>query len=176
MALFKDAANRTWIVTISAFDIARVKKLLDINLYRLMDNGFKGLSELLDDPIMLPNVIFVLVSDQAAVQKVSDEDLGRALFGQSYVDAAQAFQDALVDFFQGPQKGAIQTVLRASKVYQQTVQKESEKDLAGLEERMRDQAIKAVAEARAKAQQNGSSTNAPESSVSTPAPSPSVSS
>ncbi len=176
MALFKDAANRTWIVAVTVADIRRVKKLLDVNLYRLMDEGFKGLGELLDDPLRLVDVLFVLVSDQAAAQKVSDEDFGRALAGEAYGAARQALQDAFVDFFPEPQKGAIKAYMEAARVYEETVREESEKDMAGLNDRMKALAIKTVAEARRKAQPKESSSNVPASLVSILDPSHSASS
>ncbi len=76
-----------------------------------------------------------------------------------------------MDFFPEPQKGAIKAYMEAARVYEQTVREESEKDLAGLNDRMRALARSTVAEARKKAPPKDSSSNVPASWESIPDPS-----
>jgi hypothetical protein len=82
--------------------IKRVQGLLKINLYKLLDDNFKGLGELLGDIIQLVDVLYCLCKEEAEARKVSDEDFGRAMFGDAIHQATEAFLEELIDFFPDP--------------------------------------------------------------------------
>jgi hypothetical protein len=99
MHTFTDNAGRVWTIAISVAAIKRVRGLLNVDLYKLVDDGFKSLGELLGDPVRLVDVLYVLCQDEANARNVSDEDFGRALGGDALHQAMDAFVEELIDFF-----------------------------------------------------------------------------
>lgn len=102
MRTFKDSADRTWTIGINVFAIKRVKGLLGVDLYSLVDGNFEGLGRLLGDPVSLVDVLFVLCKDEADRLNVSDEDFGRGMGGDSLARATDAFLAEYTDFFPDP--------------------------------------------------------------------------
>jgi hypothetical protein len=99
MRTFNDNAGRTWTIAINVAAIKRVRGLLNIDLYKLVDDGFRPLGELVSDPVRLADVLYCLCKDEADARHVSDEDFGRALYGDAITLAADAFVEELIDFF-----------------------------------------------------------------------------
>jgi hypothetical protein len=87
------------LVTINVANVKRVKNKLGLDLYGLIDRGAKPLGDLLGDPCMFVDVLFVLCEEQAGKARVSDEEFGRAMAGDALELAGEAFVDALIDFF-----------------------------------------------------------------------------
>ena len=116
MQRFVDNAGRTWVIQINVAAVKRVRGLLDVDLYKLVDNGFAGLAELLADPITLVDVIYVLCKDQADKEGVSDESFGASMAGDSIMLATEAFLDELTDFFPDPRiREGLKKVIAASR-------------------------------------------------------------
>ena len=112
MKPFHDSANRTWTVTINVDAIRRVRSLLDIDLLKVLDDGCKLLADLHDDPVLLVDVLYCLCKPQADAQNVTDEDFGRAMFGDAILHAHTAFIEELSDFFPSArQRAAIKKVI-----------------------------------------------------------------
>ncbi|MDW8266762.1 MAG: hypothetical protein RMJ52_15670, partial [Gemmataceae bacterium] len=103
----------------------RVHGRLLINLYQLLDDHLKGLGELLGDPVQLVDVLYVLCQGEANVRQVSDEDLGRVIFGDAIHRATEAFLQELIDFFPDPRgRQALTTILtEARKVRQRIIER-----------------------------------------------------
>jgi hypothetical protein len=99
MHSFKDNSERTWEVTIHVAAVKRIRALLGIDLYRLVDDGFQSLAALVSDPVRLADVLYCLCKEQADQLGVSDEDFGRGLAGDAITEAADAFVEELIDFF-----------------------------------------------------------------------------
>ena len=99
MHTFTDNAGRVWTIAVNVATIKRVQGLLKVNLYKLLDDNFKGLGELLGDIIQLVDVLYCLCKEEAEARKVSDEDFGRALAGDAITLATDAFLEELIDFF-----------------------------------------------------------------------------
>lgn len=99
MRRFVDGAGRSWGVDINVAQIRRVRDLLKVDLFKLIEDGLKPLAELLADPVRLVDVIFALLMDQAAQQQVTDVQFGQALRGDSLQQAAETFVEELIDFF-----------------------------------------------------------------------------
>lgn len=102
MHTFSDNAGRTWTIVIHVAAIKRVRGLLNVDLYKLVDDGFKSLGELLGDPVRLVDVLYVLCQDEAHARHVSDEEFGRAMYGDAIHQATEAFLEELIDFFPDP--------------------------------------------------------------------------
>ena len=99
MHSFVDNSSRSWGIAINVAAVKRIRGLLGIDLYALVDDGFKSLSKLVSDPVTLADVLYCLCKDQADKQSISDEDFGRALAGDAITQAADAFVEELIDFF-----------------------------------------------------------------------------
>jgi hypothetical protein len=165
MHTFTDNAGRTWTVAINVAAVKRVRGLVNIDLYKLVDDGFKPLGELIADPVQLADVLYCLCKDEADARNVSDEDFGRALYGDAITMAAEAFVEELIDFF--PDARAREGMRKLS-----AAGKKVKARLLDHAEKVLDQ-LDPEAEAQKLIASFGSS---PGSSGSTPAPSPSPSS
>lgn len=162
MRTFTDAAGRVWTLAIHVAAIKRVHARLGLNLYQLLDDRFQSLGALLGDPVRLVDVLFVLCQDEAQARNVSDEDFGRAMFGDAIHHAAEAFLEELIDFFPDPRgRQSLHTILTEAR---------------NVRHRMLDRAEQMLASFDADREANKLMTSfgiAPESSASTPDPSPS---
>lgn len=85
----------------------RVHGLIGVNLYELVDDGFRPLSELISNPIRLSDVLYALCKDEADAREIGDEDFGRAMAGDVLTLAADAFVEELIDFFPDARTRAI---------------------------------------------------------------------
>jgi hypothetical protein len=145
--------------------VKRVRGLVGIDLYSLIDDGFKPLSELVADPVRLADVLYCLCKDEADARNISDEDFGRALYGDVITLAADAFVEELVDFFPDARaRTSLKKVLAAGRKMRDRLLDHAETMIAGIDP---------DAEARKLIASFGSS---PGSSGSTPSHSPSPSS
>ncbi len=79
MHTFTDNAGRVWTVAIHVAAVKRVRGLVHIDLYKLVDDGFRPLGELVADPVQLADVLYYLCKDEADAKQITDEDFGRAL-------------------------------------------------------------------------------------------------
>lgn len=160
MHAFTDASGRVWELCINVSAAKRVRGLLNVDLYKVVDDGFKPLAELLGDPIQLADLLYVLCKDQAEAKQISDEDFGRALYGDVIHSASDAFLEELVDFFPNPRvrQGLRKVIEKSGKMRDLMVERaEVMIDQVNVEEE-----VNALI---------GSSGNVPEPLASTPAPS-----
>lgn len=95
---FKDNRGRSWIVSITANDLKRVRLATGIKLGSLTEDQLKPLAELLSDTEQFIDVLYLLCQEQAEKIGASDADFGRAMVGDHIDDAATAFLRALADF------------------------------------------------------------------------------
>ena len=65
MQSFKDNAGRVWVVQIHVSAVKRVRAIVGLDLYSLVDDRFQGLAKLLSDPVSLVDVLYVLCKDEA---------------------------------------------------------------------------------------------------------------
>ncbi|MDW8265237.1 MAG: hypothetical protein RMJ52_07880, partial [Gemmataceae bacterium] len=130
-----------------------------------LDDHFKGLGQLLGDPVKLVDVLYVLCQDEAHARQVSDEDFGRAMFGDAIHRATEAFIEELIGFLPDPRgRQALTTILTEARKVRQRIIERAEAVLANFD---------ADYEANKLMHSFGI---VPACSASTPAPSPSPSS
>lgn len=116
MKSFRDNAGRAWVLAIHVLAVKRVRGMLGIDLYSLIDDRFQGLGKLLADPVQFVDVLYVLCKDEADRLGVTDEDFGRAMAGDAIELASTAFLEELTDFFPDPRvRAGIRKVIEASK-------------------------------------------------------------
>lgn len=165
MRTFQDRTGRPWTIDLHVTAIRQIKGVLGIDLYALVDNGFEGLTKLMSDPIELVNLLYFLCLEQAAERNVSDDDFGRVLAGETLEAAGAAFYDEYVDFFPNARTRQILRMLRDAG---------GEASREAFEKAMG--VIEGMLGSSGAGASNGPSGDAPESSGSTPDPSPSDSS
>jgi hypothetical protein len=191
---FTDADGRTWTVVLNVALTKKVRQATGVDPYRLADDALKPLGALLADPILLVDVLYLLCGAEGA--GVPEESFGGAISGDVIQAAANAFVEALVDFFPDPAKrAALRNVLDKGRKLERLLRDRGVKDLADLDpEKLaakllrkvdatrRAAELKEEAELKAllgpdtsKAPPSGSPGSAPASSASTPGPSPSAS-
>ena len=134
MHSFVDNSRRTWEVAINVTAVKRIRGLLGIDLYALVDDGFKSLSKLVSDPVSLADVLYCLCKDQADKQSISDEDFGRALAGDVITNAADAFIEDLIDFFPDARaRASLRKVIEAGKAVRDRVVSHAERILDSID-------------------------------------------
>lgn len=112
MKTFKDNAGRTWTVSVDVDAIRRVRTALKVNLTST-DFG-AVLEQILSDPVLLCDVLYVICKPEADRQKVSDEDFGRAMAGDAIEHATGALLEELGNFTPNPRDRArVQRILAA---------------------------------------------------------------
>lgn len=165
MHCFRDNAGRTWTVAVNVATVKRVRGLVGVDLYTLVDDGFKPLAALVSDPVQLADVLYCLCKDEADAKSITDEDFGRALAGDAILLAAEAFVEELIDFFPDARTRASFRKLNATgKEVKARLLDHAETILDEIDPE--EEASKLIA----------SFGNSPASSGSTPAPSPSANS
>jgi hypothetical protein len=134
MHSFVDNSRRTWEIAINVAAVKRIRGLLGIDLYALVDDGFKSLSKLVSDPVSLADVLYCLCKDQADKQSISDEDFGRALAGDAITQAADAFVEELIDFFPDARaRASLRKAIEAGKTVRDKVLSHAEKILDSID-------------------------------------------
>lgn len=134
MRTFVDNAGRTWTVAINVAAIKRVRGLINVDLYKLVDDGFQALAKLVADPVQLADVLYCLCKEEADSKQISDEDFGRALAGDAITLAADAFVEELIDFFPDARaRAGLRKVLDATKKVREKLLDHAETVLATLD-------------------------------------------
>jgi hypothetical protein len=171
MKTFQDNAGHVWSVTLDVTAVRRVKGRLGLNLYGLLDDGFRGLAALVADPLSLCDVLYVLCEDEAQKRGVTDEDFGRGLRGEAITAAARAFHDEFADFYHDPLvRAGLRRTAEARGRLEATL---TESAMVGLEAEMA--RLEGLDPASLASELRALSGASPAPSASTPAPSPSAS-
>jgi hypothetical protein len=162
-----DSKGRRWEVSVTVTTLIKAKSLLDIDLLTIIDKDSALLTRLIEDPVLLCNLLYVTVKEQADSLKVTDEEFGRGLSGDTLNDATRAFLEALADFFRSTTKRtALKAVTKAVFAAEDRLTK-------ALEERVANGELDRAAEAAvslAQGNAGSSSGGLPDGSASTPAP------
>lgn len=162
MKTFADNAGRNWTVQINVDAIKRVRDLVSVNLLEVVEG--KLLDRLISDPVLLCDVIYAVCKPEADTKSVTDVDFGRAMAGDAIDNATTALLEELVDFFPQGRRKVLTKALNKLKALETAALKavDARLDSPELEKRM-----------EAELQRLGTwSGDAPESSASTPEPSP----
>jgi translation elongation factor EF-G len=163
MHSFEDNAGRTWEVAVTVDSIARVRGLVNVNLVELVEGDLW--SRLMRDPVLLCDVLYAICKPQAEAKGISSDALRSAMAGDALAAATQALLDGVIDFFPSPKDRA--RLKKALALMEQTLERARDALDAKLDSaELQSQLAQIVATAI------DSSGNAPESSASTPAPSP----
>ena len=162
MKTFADNAGRNWTVQINVDAIKRVRDLVSVNLLEVVEG--KLLDRLISDPVLLCDVIYAVCKPEADTKSVSDVDFGRAMAGDAIDAATTSLLEDLVDFFPQGRRKVLAKALNKLKALETAALKavDARLDSPELERRLEKEL-----------QRLGTwSGDVPESSASTPEPSP----
>ena len=162
MKTFTDNAGRVWTVQVNVDAIKRVRDLVQVNLLEVVEG--KLLERLISDPVLLCDVIHSLCKPEADAKNVSDVDFGKAMGGDAIDGGTTALLEELVDFFPQAKRRVLAKALAKLRKLETAA-------LAAVETRLDSPELERQMAQRL-AQLESSSGSAPESSASTPAPSP----
>lgn len=165
MKTFKDNKDRSWDLEVNVASIKRVRDIAEVDLLDIEDsNVFRTL---LNDPITLCNVIYVLIKPVADERSITDEDFGRSMAGDAIEHATTALLEELTDFFPHPsRRAALKKVLRKIDTFRDLV-------IAHVDREMDEMDMEAEMKKAIESTLGESSGSSPESSASTPDSSPS---
>lgn len=134
MKVFTDNAGRAWTIAVHVAAVKRVRGLLGLDLYSLVDDRFEGLGKLLSDPVGLVDVLYVLCKDEADRLGVTDEDFGRAMAGDAIEHASSAFLEEFTDFFPDPRvRAGVRKVIEAGRATQAAILRLAEGRIAEID-------------------------------------------
>lgn len=166
MKAFTDCKGRTWEIELNIRQMKKVRDLLGVDLINVVAANKDGtvatdtLDRVANDPILLCDILWVLCEGQAKPAGITDEEFGSSLAGDAIEDATRAFLDELVDFFPGARRIVLKKAVGLARKYETENREALEKALESPEfEAMLKTAL-------------SPSGGSPESSASTPAPSP----
>lgn len=131
MHTFRDTTGRIWSVRIDVTAIKRVRGLTSIDL--LTAATVDGLGSILSDPVKVCDILYALCRDEATARGVSDEDFGRALFGDEIETAMDALAEELIDFFPSSSRGLLRKWLAAVKKVQARLAVRADKEMEQLD-------------------------------------------
>lgn len=95
---FADEKGRTWNLSITPWEMKAVRARTGVDLGKLLNDDLKPFRELVSNPATFVDVLFVLCEEQARAAGVSDEDFGRAMYGDAVDRAGLAFEEAFLLF------------------------------------------------------------------------------
>lgn len=134
MKTFKDNSDRGWNVAINVESIKRVKTLLGVNLLDVLDEGGKLLARLHDDPLFLVDALYCVCKPEADQRQVTDEDFGRAMFGDAILHGAEALLEELADFFpDARRRAAIREVMHKMRATAERLLDHARQTIAGID-------------------------------------------
>lgn len=167
MRSFKDNQGRQWSVEINVTAIKRVRGLTGEDLMQVIEGTL--IEKLIRDPVLLCDVVYAICKPEADTRNVSDEEFGKAMAGDAIEAATTAVLEELVGFCPSPRDRAnLGRVLQATRKVMDRARDLVEKKLdSGELDRLADRLL---AEGSPEAIAGSSSTSAPASSASTPAP------
>ena len=109
MRTFKDTAARTWSLSLNISIAKRLRDELKIDLFD--ENVGETIARLSGDPVLLADVLFLMVKDEADAKNITDEDFGSALGGDTITTATDSFLEELIDFYPEKKRAILQGLL-----------------------------------------------------------------
>ncbi len=176
MKVIRDTQNREWTIDVNFSAIRRVKAATDIDLTKLVEPNDETFKQLTGDLFLLLDVICALLRPQFDERNETPESFGESLDEESAEQAALAVLEGTIDFFREQKrillKRAFSKVTKAADRLRDT---SFDQAMKAVETDEFDRVIEAAMTETTT--ENGSmfgnsSTDSPESSESTPDPSP----
>lgn len=135
MQRFTDSAGHEWRISINGRTLKEVRDVTGIMLTTLVDEHCQLLAELYRDPLLLADILWVLVEEQAEKAGLTVRDFAEAFGGDCVGTGRMALIEATIDFFDDPETRAgtrdvlRKTMLIAEKLRKGAMEKVNELDI-----------------------------------------------
>ena len=116
MAKFTDAQGSEWVLRVNVNTVRKVRNATDEDLTKVVESD--TLSRLAGDSVLLGDVLWCIVAEQATERKITNEQFLERLEGDALEAATTAFVEALVDFFPKPRRDLLKRLVDAGKEVQ----------------------------------------------------------
>ncbi len=168
MRTFQDSKGRAWTIHIDVNTIRRVKARVGVDLLLVIEG--KLLHELAENPILMVDTLFAVCEPQAQAGGITDVDFAEGLVGDAIDQALTALMEDLVGFFPKGKRQVLATLQsKLNRVYEARTDLSMRRMEAIDLEKAIDQAIAETDDDGTPPNVGASSTSSPASSVSTPA-------
>ncbi|MHC2067631.1 hypothetical protein ACYFX5_09180 [Bremerella sp. T1] len=128
---FVDSKGRKWSATVDVPTVKAIRNALNIDLLELLNGKDQSLRQLIEDPIMLVDALYLVCRDQCNDAGIDDNEFGRGLYGEGIDNAVDAFLVGLAYFFP---KGRREIVLGVIRKMNESLDRVMAKALAALED------------------------------------------
>ena len=102
MRQFTDDKGDAWEISVNVWTLKQVNDRVDVLLTRILDDNADLFAKLYSDPILLCDVAWVLVEDQAKERDVGVKDFCLRVMGDALGTMRTAVLESTVDFFDDP--------------------------------------------------------------------------
>ena len=109
--MFKDAEGRDWKIVFNVGTAKRVRSMTTVDLFNIYAAEAQ---RVFSDPVLLVDVLWAVVIDQAKERGVSDVSFGESLYGDAIEHATMALMEAVADFFPSSRRLILQKSLEKS--------------------------------------------------------------
>ncbi len=158
---FKDTKGRDWSCEVTTTTLKRVKSLCDVQLVDTI--GGPLAHKLAADPVLLCEVLTAVVKPQLEAAGVSDDEFGDALSGDVLEGAVMALLEGVIEFLPKAKRPMLRKMLLKARQIEAA-------NLDAIDRQIDALNVEQLAGDPTKS--GDSSTNSPDTSDSTPAPSP----
>lgn len=104
MRSFQDSKGRSWHIVLNGWTLRQVKENSGVLLTLLLDENADLFAKLYTDPILLADVVWGFIREQAENENISLRDFAESFEGDTVGEAREAVVEATVDFFDNPEK------------------------------------------------------------------------
>lgn len=121
MTCFNDQKGRSWALCVTVQTLRRVKAQCGINLTDIIllkpeeAPDVSLLEQLANDPVLLVDVLYAALSDEAEARGVSAQDFGEAMAGDAIETATEALLDEVIAFFPLAKRRILQRLMEVSR-------------------------------------------------------------
>ena len=99
MKKFADRNDVKWDIDITVGTLKRVRAALDVDLFKITDDKFALMQEILNDPVLLVDILFIVCEQQVEERGMTDVQFGESLDGDTLFSAMNSFIEGMTDFF-----------------------------------------------------------------------------
>ena len=113
MKTFTDKTGHVWEVEVTVGTVERVRTLADVDLVEILSTDL--LQRLRVDPVTLVHILWGICEPQAVKEKITPDEFGRRLTGETIDAALVCLLEGLVDFFPNPTRRILELTLQKTK-------------------------------------------------------------
>lgn len=135
MQKFTDKKGKTWTFELNIFMARKIRTMLDLDLINIVSVDDKKrpsmpvIERLSSDPFLLVDLLFVLCSEEAQRENISDEDFASRFDGDLIATATDAVLDEIVNFSQPAKRKVLARILKEARSFAEKMEKKTDQIL-----------------------------------------------